>query len=138
MNHQLVLELLGICSLLSFVGSLVAVPWLIGRLPEDYFIGTAKKRESQRVLHPLRAFCILVLRNSLGLLFLLAGFAMLFLPGQGLITMIIGLSLLDFPGKREVMLLVVKYASVQKGLNWIRRKQGKELFLFVATVDRGR
>ena len=72
----------------------------------------------------------LVLRNSLGLLLLLAGIAMLMLPGQGLLTMLIGLCLMDFPGKRRLLERVVQNPHVRRGLNWVRRKRGKAEFAF--------
>ncbi|MGD9948354.1 MAG: PGPGW domain-containing protein [Desulfobulbus sp.] len=124
------LEILGLFSLLTFVGSLIAVPWLIGRMPTDYFITHWQQVDQHRKGHPAIALIILVLRSVLGLLLLLAGFAMLFLPGQGLLTMLIGLCLMEFPGKRKLLGWVVGESSVRKGLNWIRRKRGRDEFVF--------
>jgi hypothetical protein len=76
------------------------------------------------------ALILLVVRNSLGLLLFLAGVAMLFLPGQGLLTMLIGICLMNFPGKRILLERLVNIPSLQRGLNWIRRKQGRAEFVF--------
>jgi hypothetical protein len=55
---------------------------------------------------------------------------MLFIPGQGLLTMFLGLVLLDFPGKYKLQLYCLKVRPVRRSLNWIRRKYGKEAFIF--------
>ncbi|MDD2468611.1 MAG: PGPGW domain-containing protein [Desulfobulbus sp.] len=124
------LQLLGLFSFVTFVGSLIVVPWLIGRMPKDYFIAHWHQLESSRKAHPALGLIMLILRNVFGVLLLVAGFAMLFLPGQGLLTMLIGLCLMDFPGKRHLMGIIVGKSSVQRGLNWMRRKRGKEEFAF--------
>jgi len=124
------LQLLALISLAMFLGSLVAVPWLIGRLPADYFLTHWQRVDEQRSHHPLGRWLIPLLRNLLGAVLLLAGVAMLVLPGQGLLTMVIGLCVMDFPGKRKAVDWMVEKKAIQQGLNWIRRKQGKELFVF--------
>ncbi len=125
------LELLGLFSLLTFVGSLIAVPWMIGRLPADYFLTHWQEVDQRRHRHFVVAIVLHVVRNFLGLLLLLAGIAMLVLPGQGLLTILVGLSVMDFPAKRKVLATVVAKGAVQRGLNWIRRKQGKMEFFYL-------
>lgn len=124
------LQLLALLSLAMFFSSLVAVPWLIGRLPADYFLTHWQRVDERRSRHPLAQVLIPLLRNLLGTLLLLTGVAMLVLPGQGLLTMVIGLCLMDFPGKRKVIDWLVGRPPIQQGLNWIRRKRGKEAFVF--------
>lgn len=124
------LELLGLFSLLTFVGSLVAVPWLIGRMPADYFMTHWQQVDQRHKRHPAVALITMVARNLLGLLLFMAGFAMLFLPGQGLLTMLVGVCVMDFPGKRHLLDTIVEKSSVQRGLNWVRRKRGKREFVF--------
>ena len=68
------------------------------------------------------------IKNGLGLVFLLAGFAMLFLPGQGVLTMLIGVSLIDFPGKRTIERKLIGSPAVLKSINALRRKFGKPPF----------
>lgn len=124
------LQLLALLSLAMFLGSLVAVPWLIGRLPADYFLTHWQRVDAQRSRHPLGRWLVPLLRNLLGCVLLLAGVVMLLLPGQGLLTMVIGLCLMDFPGKRKAVDWMVGKKSIQQGLNWIRRKRGKGDFVF--------
>lgn len=128
------LTFLGVFSVVSFVGSLLAVPWLIGRMPVDYFMNFGQSRTGQPRRHPAVAALARGARNVLAVILLAAGFAMLFLPGQGLLTMFVGLCLLDFPGKDALILLLVGKAAVQKGLNWVRRKRGQPEFVFAHQV----
>ena len=67
----------------------------------------------------------LVVKNVVGIVFLLAGFAMLFLPGQGVLTMLIGISLMDFPKKRELEAKMVGQPTVLGVINSMRQKFGK-------------
>lgn len=124
------LALLGGLSVLTFVGSLIAVPWLIGRLRADYFLTHWQVVRARHRRHPALALTVFLARNTLGLLLVAAGLAMLFLPGQGLLTVLIGVSVMDFPGKRGLLQRLVRGPKVQRALNWIRRKRGKEPFAF--------
>ncbi len=75
--------------------------------------------------HPVLRLVGHVVKNLVGVVFLLAGFAMLFLPGQGILTMLIGLSLLDFPGKRRLEGKLIGQPSVLRAINSMREKFGK-------------
>jgi hypothetical protein len=57
--------------------------------------------------------------------FVLAGFAMLFLPGQGLLTILIGVSLMDFPKKRVLEAKMVGQPTLLGVINSMRHKFGK-------------
>lgn len=124
------LTLLGLLSVVTFVGSLVAVPWLIGRMRADYFLTHWQVVQARHRRHPALALTVFLARNTLGLLLVAAGLAMLFLPGQGLLTVLIGVCVMDFPGKRGLLQRLVRGPKVQGALNWIRRKRGKEPFAF--------
>lgn len=124
------LTLLGLLSVVTFVGSLVAVPWLIGRMRADYFLTHWQVVQARHRRHPALALTVFLARNTLGLLLVAAGLAMLFLPGQGLLTVLIGVCVMDFPGKRGLLQRLVRGPKVQGALNWIRRKRGKEPFVF--------
>ncbi|WP_297956671.1 PGPGW domain-containing protein, partial [uncultured Desulfobulbus sp.] len=115
------LTLLGLLSVVTFVGSLVAVPWLIGRMRADYFLTHWQVVQARHRRHPALALTVFLARNALGLLLVAAGLAMLFLPGQGLLTVLIGVCVMDFPGKRGLLQRLVRGPKVQGALNWIRR-----------------
>ena len=124
------LEGLGILSVLTFAGSLIVVPWLIARLPADYFIRHRYRVEERHRRHPLLTRVIFVLRNGIGTVFLLAGVAMLVLPGQGVLTILLGISLMDFPGKHRLLEFLMHRPRVIRSLNWIRRRVRKPPFVF--------
>ena len=66
-----------------------------------------------------------ILKNVVGGIFLFAGFLMLFLPGQGLLTMLIGISMLDFPGKRNVEAKIIGQPTILSTVNAMRNKFDK-------------
>lgn len=129
-HYSLIIEFLGILSVLTFIGSLIAIPWIIGRLPVNYFILHRILVEQRHKRHPVLAKIIFVTRNFVGAFFLFAGIAMLVLPGQGIITILIGISFMDFPGKHRIVDYLIRRPSVIRLLNWIRRKEKKPPFEF--------
>lgn len=126
----LLFEWLGAVSLIVFIASLLVVPWLIGRLPADYFIRHRAMVQARGRRHPVLLGIAVVLRNAFGGFFLLAGIAMLVLPGQGILTMLLGFSLMDLPGKHRLLDWLTGMNRVQQILNWVRRKEKKPPFLF--------
>ena len=125
-------ELLGqiaVFSLVAFVGTLIAIPAILVRLPEDYFLNHMQQPWFAG-RHPLVRAVGLTLKNALGIIFLLAGIAMLFLPGQGLLTMLAGFLLLDLPAKKTVEEKLIQNAKVQNALNALREKTGNTPFRF--------
>ena len=119
-----VLVWLTVGSLIGFIGTLIAIPFIMVRLPSDYF-DTRVPRHWMKDHHPVLRLIGLIVKNAVGIIFLLAGFAMLFLPGQGILTMLIGISLLDFPRKREIEAKIVGQHTVLQALNAMRAKFGK-------------
>ncbi len=124
------LEFLGIISIPTFLISLLIIPWLIGKLPHDFFLHHGKKSSREDDHSVFIAGLVFLARNVFGIIFLLAGIAMLFLPGQGILTIVIGLSLMTFPGKHRLMQKMISYPSVQHSLNWVRKKTYKTPFLW--------
>ena len=82
---------LAVSSLFMFVGTLIAIPVILVRLPADYF-DIRKPRPWMEAHHPILRVVGHLLKNLVGLDFVLAGLAMLLLPGQGVLTILIGLS----------------------------------------------
>lgn len=107
----------------SFVLSLAALPWLVARLPADYFLSDQKIATPWQHHHPILRAAAVIARNLLAIVLLAGGVIMLFVPGQGLLTMAVGLLLLDYPGKFALEKKIVAIPSVRKGLNWLRRKK---------------
>ncbi|MGB1141774.1 MAG: PGPGW domain-containing protein, partial [Halioglobus sp.] len=126
---QVVIVWVGVLSAIVGLLTLIAVPWVIIQLPPDYF--TRSRRETWRRA-PDRSYGALLLRllkNLLGLVLVVLGVVMLVTPGQGLLTLLVGLLLMNFPGKYRLERWVVMREGVMSGMNWLRRKQGREPFL---------
>ena len=118
------LILLGILSVVFFLGSLIVIPILLVRLPVDYFDDDRPRRWFPDMAMPLRA-TVLILKNLIGIVLVVAGLAMLILPGQGALTILIGLSLVDFPGKRKLERRIIGQPVILRMINSIRMKYGK-------------
>lgn len=122
-EHEALLFWLGVLSIgsLLLVGALL--PIILVRMPADYFVrehdpGHGPRRVVDWVWH--------IGKNVLGAVFILAGIAMLVLPGQGLLTILIGFLMMDLPGKRRLERWLICRPGVLKVLNEMRRKRGRE------------
>ena len=124
-SHQGLLWSVGIASAAVFVASLVAMPWLIAFIPADYFAHEQRPPSRWAHLHPVLRFVVFVARNIVGTLLVLAGIAMLMLPGQGILTIVVGFLVLDMPGKYTLERWIVGKRMVHKPLNSIRAKRGR-------------
>ena len=130
-THETLSWWLLVVSLISFVGTLVVVPIILVRIPQDYFSYPSRHRIAWRDRHRFWRLPLFLFKNLSGLIFVLLGILMLVLPGQGLLTILIGLVLLDFPGKYRVERWLVNQPAVLRSINWVRVKAGKaELTLF--------
>jgi hypothetical protein len=113
--------LIALLSLLFWLGSLVAVPWVIVSLPTDYL----SREERFFPGNPSTSFWqypYRVVKNFFGYIFILAGLAMLILPGQGLLTLALGLGLIDFPGKHHAIQRIVGQKRIFKAINRLRTR----------------
>jgi hypothetical protein len=124
MNNEKLLWWLAAASLAAFIGTLIAVPWWLARIPSDYFTRRGQQRRAVKVRHPVLHTMELIMKNLLGLVFLLAGVAMLFLPGQGILTILVGIIFLNFPGKSRLERWAVSRGVVLRSINWLRQRKG--------------
>jgi len=126
--HQYVssetLVALTVLSIVFFIGSLIAIPFILVRLPADFF-DIRVPRPWMENHHPVLRLLGHFVKNVVGAIFLFAGFLMLFLPGQGVLTMLIGISMLDFPGKRNIEAKMIGQPAVLNVINGMREKFGK-------------
>jgi hypothetical protein len=119
-SNDTVLMGLGILSVVMFLSTLLAVPFIVSRIPTDYFI-RAHRPTFYTPISPSRLLWIMT-KNVVGILLFLAGIAMLVLPGQGVLTMLLGVMLMNFPGKYELERQIVQQPTILKALNWMRRR----------------
>ena len=115
---------LTIASIVFFVGTLIAIPFILVRLPPHYF-DERHPRLWMPDHHPVLRLAGLIVKNAVGAVFLAVGIALLFLPGQGILTILIGVSLLDFPGKRYCERKIIGQPTVFKAVNALRAKYDK-------------
>lgn len=109
-----------------FIGSLLAMPALAARIRADYFNHDERPRGRWAEQHPLVRLALRIGKNLLGCAFVLAGVAMLVLPGQGLLTLLVGFLLIDFPGKYRFEKWLVRRRYVLRSINWLRRRARRE------------
>jgi len=117
---------LAVFSIISFMGTLMLVPVLIIKIPEDYF--AEKKRHSWEPWaheHPVIRWSLLITKNVLGYILVVLGIAMLVLPGQGVLTIFIGIMFINFPGKYRLERWVVMQAPVLNTINKLRHRAGR-------------
>jgi hypothetical protein len=119
-GNESVLVWLGILSVVMFISTLLAIPFIVSRIPTDYFI-RAHRAHRDMTKSPPRLLW-LVFKNVLGIILFLAGLAMLVLPGQGVLTMLLGIMLMNFPGKYELERQIIQQPTVLKALNWMRNR----------------
>lgn len=123
-NENLLL-FLGAVSIVTFIGSLLVVPWLIVRIPADYFALEERRMAHWQDSHPALRWSSLIAKNCLGAVLIVMGIAMLVLPGQGLLTILIGIVLLNFPGKFRLERWLVQKGPIWRSVNWLRRRAGR-------------
>lgn len=124
-NDQ-VLLILGIVSVISFLATLVIIPWVVLRIPADYFSKPRRVSLVSSDAHPSLKIIVLVVKNLFGVSIVLLGIAMLVLPGQGLLTILIGVILIDFPRKYRFQRWLISREPVLKSVNWLREKGNRE------------
>ena len=112
-------------SLILILSVLVIVPFVLIKLPVDYFSCKENSGIINKLSFPYNLILI-VIKNGTGFILACFGVILLFMPGQGLLTIFAGLMLMNFPGKRNLELHIVRKKPVLNAINWIRAKAGKE------------
>src|SRR2546429_482419 len=124
-DHRVMLSWAAAASVVMFIASVVAVPALVVRIPADYFAHADRPPGAWSHRHRALRLVLVVGKNAIGLVLVLAGVAMLVLPGQGLLTILIGFLMIDFPGKYRVEKWMVSRPRCLAALNWLRRRAGR-------------
>lgn len=124
-SNSILLGWLSAVSALLFVGSLLIAPWLITKIPTDYFLRQRHYADHWKPRHPVLRLAFLAIKNCFGGLLILVGIVMLVAPGQGILTILVGLLLVDLPGKFALELRLVRPTPVLHAINWMRTKAGR-------------
>lgn len=112
-------------SVASAIVSLIAVAYVLGRLPADYFVNPAA-RQCRAKRHPLLHIVFVLGRNLLGYFLILLGILLSFpgVPGQGILTILMGVMLIDIPGKYRLERWLVTRRFVLSAVNRLRARAG--------------
>ena len=121
--HSTLAWILTTGSLAMVVLLVLAAPWLLVRLPDDYLTATTRRRPFAADSPPVIRAVVFVLRNALGVILVIAGLAMLLTPGQGVLTLLAGLMLTTLPGKRRLLCWILSRRTVLRTVNAIRRRK---------------
>ena len=116
-------------SLALFFVSLAIIPWLVIKIPADYFQLRYRIRSDTKSKRSLLAAGFSGIKNLVGFVLIAVGALMLVLPGQGILTILVGLFMMNFPGKYKIEQKLVTIPEVLNSLNWIRAKADKEPFV---------
>ena len=115
--NQQVLTWLVLISALTFLASLMLIPWLVIRLPPDYFVDKIRHTSQLHQHHPGIYVLIRAVKNLFGMVLIVAGLIMLVIPGQGLLAILVGVGLTDFPGKFKLERWFAKKPAIFKAMN---------------------
>lgn len=117
---------IGGISLAAFVATLAIIPWLVLRIPEDYFAVDRRQGICRDCHRPIGLWLLLrIMKNAAGAVFVMAGIVMLITPGQGVLTIIVGISLMNFPGKFRLERWLVSRGPTLRIINHLRVRRGK-------------
>ena len=116
-------------SVAMFVISLASMPFIVAQIPADYFTHHGRHRMSQSNHHPIIRLLLAGFKNMLGAILLVAGFIMLFTPGQGLLSILFGLMIMNYPGKYQLECWIIRKPAIFNVVNSMRAKQDKEPLL---------
>ena len=126
-NRDLII-VLTIVTGITIVTSIVIIPYIILNLTPDYFL--YKRQPMFKYKHRFIRYFVLIIKNVFGYILFLLGIIMLFIPGQGLLSIALGILLINFPGKKKVEKKMFSNKKVNKIINIIRNKFGKEEIFF--------
>jgi hypothetical protein len=124
-SNETALWWLAASTTIAFMATLIVVPILVVRIPSDYFSRTRRHHKLWANHHPVVRAMLLIGKNVLGYIFVVAGIIMLVLPGQGIFTILIGIMLLNFPGKYRLERWIAARRPVLRSINWLRRRAGR-------------
>jgi hypothetical protein len=134
-NNETLLWWLIATSIITFILTLIAVPFILTRLPANYFSHRKKFRAPWALGHPLIQLPLFIIKNTFGVILIGLGIILLALPGQGILTIVVGLIMLDFPGKYAAERWVVEREYILQSINWIRAKAGKPELILDSEIE---
>jgi hypothetical protein len=120
--NQAVLWQLALLAGLSAVAGMLLVPWVVVRMPADYF--ERKERRLPTSKYPVASAVAKVARNVLGCVLMIAGLMMLVLPGPGFLALLVGAGMVSFPGKHRFIRSIIGRPALLNPINLMRQRAG--------------
>jgi hypothetical protein len=111
-------------SLLTLLATVLLLPILVARLPQDYFY-REHRQPRPHTGHWLLRLALMIVKNLLGTVLLVAGLAMIVLPGPGVVTVLAAFALLDLPGKYHLERWLVSRPQVRAAITLMRERAGQ-------------
>jgi hypothetical protein len=106
---------------IGFIAIAILIPWLIVRMPADYFTHPKRYdwlgRKPTMIRIPIR-----ILKNAVAVVLVILGVVMFLTPASGLFPILLGVALADVPGKSKLQRWILGRETIQKSMNWLRRK----------------
>ena len=106
-------------SVASLVIGILTLPFLVTRIPFDYFSHERRHRLTPKG-NPLGRLVLAGIKNAIGAVLVIAGILMLVLPGQGLLTLAAGLMIMNYPGKYALEQWLIQRPYVLPSINRLR------------------
>ncbi len=124
-DHRALIWYTGTASVVLFIASILIIPPLIVRIRPDYFAHAERPPSPWAKQQRLVRVSIVIGKNLLGGLLMIAGLAMLVLPGQGLLTLFVGFLLIDFPRKYSLEKWLIRRRYIIGPINWLRTRRNR-------------
>ncbi|MDM7922729.1 MAG: hypothetical protein QUS14_10555 [Pyrinomonadaceae bacterium] len=109
---------------ISLVLSAVIVAIVIVKIPANYF-SSHYQADFLPNASWITRWGVVIIKNLVGVVLVLAGIVMLIGPGQGVLTILIGLIMLDIHGKRPLEAKIISRPAVLSAVNGLRARYGK-------------
>jgi hypothetical protein len=112
--------------LVTMIGSLLVVGFLLVKLPPTYF-QDFHCRDVWVDRHPVLRLAARSGKNVLGAILVVIGTILSLpgVPGQGVLTILVGFMLLDLPGKRRLERRIVGRRRLLRAINRLRKRFGR-------------
>jgi hypothetical protein len=121
-DHVALTSVMLVASIVVLIGSLWVCHYVLTTIPPDYFVRKHKPFAEWRTSNPALWWTIMITKNLVGVLLIVAGLIMFFTPGQGILTLLLGISLLDIPGKQALERKIIRRPTVLKVINRLRAR----------------
>ncbi len=111
--------------IISFFVSILIVAIVMVKIPANYF-SSHYQADFMPNASWFTRWGVVIVKNVIGALLVIAGIIMLIGPGQGILTILIGLIMMDIPGKRPLEARLISRPAILAAANNLRARYGKE------------